>query len=160
MENSNNHNGGPIIVAFGDGNQVAYSITNTYQGNVNNGKNESARSSEKDTAKKKASPDQIMKALDLSKAYIWGNAAYTVAFCVVRDDYKNGENVSSFERLLNEKGIALPEGTLNAAISRNPWMKFDVDKWEENGAMERAIKLRDYFRQQMTLVEFSEREKA
>jgi hypothetical protein len=104
MENSNNHNGGPIIVAFGDGNQVAYSITNTYQGNVNNGKNESARSSEKDTAKKKASPDQIMKALDLSKAYIWGNAAYTVAFCVVRDDYKNGENVSSFERLLNEKG--------------------------------------------------------
>ncbi len=99
--------------------------------------------------KKTVEEGHIMKALMLSKAYIWGNAAYTVAFCVVRDDYKNGVNVSSFERMLNEQGIELPEGTLNAAISRNPWMRFHVDKWEENGAMERAIKMRDFFRQQM-----------
>lgn len=100
---------------------------------------------------KKVEPDQIMKALMLCKAYIWGNAAYTVAFCVIRDDYNNGESVSSFERMLNEQGIVLPEGTLNAAISRNPWMRYNVDKWEENGAMERAIKMRDYFRQQMLM---------
>lgn len=100
---------------------------------------------------KKVEPDQIMKALMLCKAYIWGNAAYTVAFCVIRDDYNNGESVSSFERMLNERGIVLPEGTLNAAISRNPWMRYNVDKWEENGAMERAIKMRDYFRQQMLM---------
>ena len=100
---------------------------------------------------KKAEPSQIMKALMLSKAYIWGNAAYTVAFCVIRDDYNNGESVSSFERMLNERGIELPQGTLNAAISRNPWMRYNVDKWEENGAMERAIKMRDYFRQQMLM---------
>lgn len=99
--------------------------------------------------KKTVEAGHIMKALMLSKAYIWGNAAYTVAFCVIRDDYKNGVNVSSFERMLNERGIDLPEGTLNAAISRNPWMRFHVDKWEENGAMERAIKMRDYFRLQM-----------
>jgi len=99
--------------------------------------------------KKTVEEGHIMKALMQSKAYIWGNAAYTVAFCVIRDDYKNGINVSSFERMLNERGIELPEGTLNAAISRNPWMRFHVDKWEENGAMERAIKMRDYFRQQI-----------
>lgn len=108
---------------------------------------------------KKVEPDQIMKALMLCKAYIWGNAAYTVAFCVIRDDYNNGESVSSFERMLNERGIVLPEGTLNAAISRNPWMRYNVDKWEENGAMERAIKMRDYFRQQMLMAGLPEKYK-
>lgn len=108
---------------------------------------------------KKAEPNQIMKALMLSKAYIWGNAAYTVAFCVIRDDYNNGESVSSFERMLNERGIELPEGTLNAAISRNPWMRYNVDKWEENGAMERAIKMRDYFRQQMLMAGLPDKDK-
>ena len=107
--------------------------------------------------KKSVEEGHIMKALMLSKAYIWGNAAYTVAFCVIRDDYKNGVNVSSFERMLNEQGIELPEGTLNAAISRNPWMRFHVDKWEENGAMERAIRMRDYFRQQMLKLGLSEK---
>jgi len=108
---------------------------------------------------KKVEPDQIMKALMLCKAYIWGNAAYTVAFCVIRDDYNNAESVSSFERMLNERGIVLPEGTLNAAISRNPWMRYNVDKWEENGAMERAIKMRDFFRQQMLMAGLPDKDK-
>ena len=108
---------------------------------------------------KKVEPDQIMKALMLCKAYIWGNAAYTVAFCVIRDDYNNAESVSSFERMLNERGIELPEGTLNAAISRNPWMRYNVDKWEENGAMERAIKMRDFFRQQMLMAGLPDKDK-
>lgn len=42
-----------MIVAFGDGNQVAYSITNNYQGNAYNGKNHNgARESRMPTAEK------------------------------------------------------------------------------------------------------------
>lgn len=52
MENSN-QNGGPMIVAFGDGNQVAYSITNNYQGNAYTGNNHNgARESRMPTAEK------------------------------------------------------------------------------------------------------------
>jgi hypothetical protein len=141
-------------------NYNVYEAPVTYNAPTTNTIEGEGKSNDSDATKKKASPDQIMKALDQSKAYIWGNAAYTVAFCVVRDDYDNGENASSFERLLNENGIALPEGTLNAAISRNPWMRYDVDKWDENGAMERAIKLRDFFRQQMIIAGLPERKKA
>jgi hypothetical protein len=39
-------------------------------------------------------------------------------------------------------------------------MRYDVDKWDENGAMERAIKLRDFFRQQMIIAGLPERKKA
>ena len=68
---------------------------------------------------------------------------------VCRDIYHMGDNASQFERLLNEKGILLPAGTINTAMSRNQWMKYHVDKWEENGASERALKLRDAFKEQV-----------
>ncbi len=53
---------------------------------------------------------------------------------------------SYFERVLSEHGIDLPEGTINAAISRNPFMRLHIDNWEGNGAMERVLKLRDEFK--------------
>ena len=92
---------------------------------------------------------QIIAALQQCGKYIWGNAAYSIAFCVCRDIYHMGDNASQFERLLNEKGILLPAGTINTAMSRNQWMKYHVDNWEENGASERALKLRDAFKEQV-----------
>lgn len=66
MENSN-QTGGPMIVAFGDGNQVAYSITNNYQGNAYNGKNHNgARESRMPTAEKMS--DVLTKCLTLCEA--------------------------------------------------------------------------------------------
>ena len=82
---------------------------------------------------------------------IWANSAYSIAFCVCRDDYMIENNATSFERLLAEGGIVLPEGTINNCLSRHPWMRYPVDKWEEKGAKGRALVLRNAFRQQMEL---------
>lgn len=101
------------------------------------------------------SGEQVVKALSLCKAYIWGNAAYSVIFCVCRDIYHMENNTSSFERMLNDCGIELPLGTINNAMSRNPWMKYHIDRWEENGVKERVLKLRDEFRTKIGALETS-----
>ena len=94
----------------------------------------------------------VKQALSKCGPYIWGNAAYTVAFCVCRDEYGWQDNASYFERQMEQQGIPLPQGTINATMSRNPYMKLKTDKWDKNGAMERVLKLRNEFRLQMARV--------
>ena len=101
------------------------------------------------TERREAGADIVKQALSKCGPYIWGNAAYTVAFCVCRDEYGWQDNASYFERLMEQMGISLPQGTINATMSRNPYMKLKTDKWDKNGAMERVLKLRDEFRLQM-----------
>lgn len=97
-------------------------------------------------------PYMVGRALKQCGTYIWGYAAYSVAFCVCRDDYEGWtDNAADFERKMREQGIDLPDGTVNSAMSRNPFMRYDTDKWDENGAMERVLKLRDEFRQQVAI---------
>ena len=93
--------------------------------------------------------DVLVKALQQCQEYIWGNAAYSIGFCVCRDIYHLENNATQYERILNERGIPLPPGTVNTTISRNPWMKYHVDKWECNGASERAMRLRDVLKERM-----------
>lgn len=95
------------------------------------------------TEVKQASPEVVSRALGKSGDYIWGNSAYAVAFCVCRDVFGWQDNASFFERQMVLQGIQFPSGTVNAAISRNPYMKMNVAKWDQNGAMERVLKLRD-----------------
>ena len=85
------------------------------------------------------SAEQLACALKECKPFIWGNAAYSIPFCVCRD----------LERMLAEAGIEIPDGTINTAMSRNPWMKLHIEKWGQQGAMERVLKLRDKFIQEM-----------
>ena len=91
---------------------------------------------------------QLVSALLKCGKYIWGNAAYSIAFCVCRDVYNMENNASQYERILCGHGVMLPAGTVNTTMSRNPWMKYHIDNWEENGASTRALKLRDAFREQ------------
>ena len=107
---------------------------------------------EQTEAKVEAGADTVKAALSKCGPYIWGNAAYTVAFCVCRDEYGWQDNASYFERQMELLGIPLPQGTINAAMSRNPYMKLKTDKWDKNGAMERVLRLRDEFRSQMAFV--------
>ena len=95
------------------------------------------------TEVKQASPEVVSRALGKSGDYIWGNSAYAVAFCVCRDVFGWQDNASFFERQMELQGILFPPGTVNAAINRNPYMKMNVAKWDQNGAMERVLKLRD-----------------
>lgn len=109
---------------------------------VKNGSDQYTSNSE---AGKKATPEMMVRALEQCKDFVWGNAAYSVAFCVCRDVYNMENNATNFERILTERGIAVPEGTINSAIFRNPWLKYHVDKWKEMGAPERALKLKEEF---------------
>ena len=59
--------------------------------------------------------------------------------------------MSQFERelanlsyLVNPKYLC-SEGTISNTLKANPYMKLPVDKWEANGAKERALILRDAF---------------
>jgi hypothetical protein len=97
--------------------------------------------------------DIVCKALNKCKSYIWGHSAYAVAFCVCRDLCGWQDNASYFERQMQQQGIVFPPGTINTTISRNPFMKLNVDKWDGNGVMERVIKLRDEFQQQVGFAE-------
>ena len=81
-------------------------------------------------------------------AYVWGNAAYAVVFCACRDVYGWQDNASFFERQLAVVGKEIPAGTVNAALSRNPYMRMPVDKWKGCGVMERVLVLKDKFCEQ------------
>ena len=76
----------------------------------------------------KLTEDLLGKAVGGVKEYIWGHAAYAVLFCVCRDEYGWQDNASYFERQLQLLEINIPPGTLNAAISRNPYMRQPLGK--------------------------------
>ena len=98
----------------------------------------------------KLTEDLLGKAVGGVKEYIWGHAAYAVLFCVCRDEYGWQDNASYFERQLSLLGINIPAGTLNAAISRNPYMRQPVSKWKALGVMERVMVLVERFRECVT----------
>ena len=104
--------------------------------------------------KKRVDTKLLAKVLNKCEAFIWGKSAYGIVFCVCRDLYNLENNASNFERLLAETGIEIPDGTINAAVNRNPWMKLNIEKWEQHCAMQRALKLRDEFKRQMDLQGF------
>ena len=83
----------------------------------------------------------------------------SIAFCVCRDAYHMGDNASQYERILNKRGIMVPAGTINTALSRNQWMKYPIESWEENGASERALKLRNAFKEQVEMLLIASRKK-
>lgn len=99
------------------------------------------------------SMDVVCSALNRCKPFLWGNAAYAVAFCVCRDLFGWQDNASLFERQMQQMGFDFPSGTINAAFSRTPYLKLHVSKWNENGAMQRALKFRDEFMSQMEFAE-------
>ena len=98
-------------------------------------------------------PQVVSSALSRCDGYLWGSAAYTVAFCVCRDSYEGWtDNATDFERKMRDQGIDLADGTINTALFHNPYMKFDISKWVDLGAMDRVIKLRDEFSQQVNII--------
>ena len=100
----------------------------------------------------KLTEDLLGKAVGGVKEYIWGHAAYAVLFCVCRDEYGWQDNASYFERQLQLLEINIPPGTLNAAISRNPYMRQPLGKWKALGVMDRVMVLVERFREQVALL--------
>ena len=68
--------------------------------------------------------------------YFWKPSAMAVIFCVCRDRYCYADNMSQFER-----DFQCQEGLLSSTFRNNPYMRLPVDKWKENGAKDRVLRL-------------------
>ena len=89
---------------------------------------------------------EVAQAVAKCKPFLWGNSALAVVFAVCRDEYGLGDNMSQFERQLQEQGVECPAGTIANALKNNPYMKKPVERWRTNGAQERAMVLVSEFR--------------
>jgi hypothetical protein len=85
----------------------------------------------------------VVKALKMCSAYIWGNAAYAVAFCVCRDLYGWQDNGRQFEIKMEEQGVDCPNGTIASTFYNNKYMKMHVDKWKNAKVPKRVMVLKD-----------------
>ena len=70
------------------------------------------------------------------REYLWKDSAMAVIFCVCRDRYCYADNMSQFER-----DFQCQEGLLSNTFRNNPYMRLPIDKWKENGAKERVLRL-------------------
>jgi len=98
------------------------------------------------------SKEQLNKAILDVQDIFWANSSYAVLFCVCRDCFGMPDNRSQFERMID----MLPNraqftrqctpGVISSTINDNPYMNLPIEKWQNNGAPERVIKLVDKFK--------------
>ena len=74
------------------------------------------------------------------RMYFWKPSAMAVIFCVCRDRYRYADNMSQFER-----DFQCPEGLLSNTFRNNPYMRLHIDKWKENGAKDRVLRLAEAY---------------
>ena len=89
----------------------------------------------------------LKKAVGKVKPFMWAASSYAVLYCVCRDKYGIPDNMSQFEReFSNSKtGYTCKEGVISSTFRTNSYMKLHIDRWEQNGAKERALILKNKF---------------
>jgi hypothetical protein len=89
----------------------------------------------------------LKKAVSKVKQYMWATSAYAVLFCVCRDKYGYPDNMSQFEREFSntKTGYCCKEGVISSTFRTNSYMKMHIDRWEQNGAKERVLILKNKF---------------
>ena len=91
--------------------------------------------------------EQLGRAVKQVERLMWGQSAYAVIYCTVRDllDYEG--SATTFEADINAVASRLalqypcPPNTISSAIYNNPYMKHHVDKWESRGVKPRSVAL-------------------
>ena len=102
------------------------------------------------------SDERLARAIMGCQVYFWGNSAYAVLFCLLRDEYGMADKMSQFEAKVEQlpyggkRSYTCPKGTLANAFSDNPIYKQPVGKWN-NKASTRIQKLLEEFRLQLEL---------
>lgn len=92
------------------------------------------------------SDEQLARAIEQSQAFFWGNSAYAVLFCLLRDEYGMADNMSMFEAKVEglayskARSYTCPKGTIINAFSNNPIYRQHIDKWKDKASI-RIIKL-------------------
>jgi hypothetical protein len=90
------------------------------------------------TKTEEGQPDvtMLLACVESVRQYFWKDSALAVIFCTCRDCYGYANNMSQFEREFH-----CQEGLLSNTFRNNPYMRLHVDKWEQNGAKQRVLRL-------------------
>ena len=84
-----------------------------------------------------------------TQQYFWGQASYAVLYCVMRDYFQYSGSMSQFEREVEnstydfERNYHCPAGTLKMAFKNNKYYNLPINRWKENGALDRTMTLVD-----------------
>ena len=111
---------------------------------------ESGRSKKKED-REMPSWDIVAKAIQNVQKLFWGNSSYAVLYCVFRDYYSYKGSRSQYEReigLLHFQVTPLyicTPGVVSSTFSDNRYMELHIDKWADNHAPERTMKLVEGF---------------
>ena len=101
--------------------------------------------------------DRLACAIENCQQYFWGNSAYAVLFCILRDDYKITSSKTAFEEMVEKlpykkrRSHTCPTGTIANAFVNNPVFNENVSEWDDFTPLPRIIKLRDELRNALKL---------
>lgn len=90
--------------------------------------------------------ERLARAIEGCQAYFWGNSAYAVLFCLLRDEYGMADNMSQFEAKIEQlpysarRSYTCSKGTIANAFNNNLIYKQPVGKWKDK-ASTRILKL-------------------
>ena len=92
------------------------------------------------------SPERLARAIEGVQSLFWAQSAWAVVYCVWRDHLRMGDNMSEFERMVEElpftkKVVECPAGTVRKAVMRNEFMNYPLHRWPEGRASKLAEKL-------------------
>ena len=116
--------------------------------NDNENQNETSYQNQNQNYKERVIDNKVLKkAVGKVKPFMWAASSYAVLYCVCRDKYGIPDNMSQFEReFSNSKtGYTCKEGVISSTFRTNSYMKLHIDRWERNGAKERALILKNKF---------------
>jgi hypothetical protein len=120
------------------------------------GSNVTQVAAKQEPEEKRLSDEQLAKAIEESQAFFWGNSAYAVLFCLLRDEYGIADNMSMFEAKVEklpyskERSFTCPKGTIVNAFSNNPIYRQHIDKWKDKANI-RILKLLEALKLQLEL---------
>lgn len=108
---------------------------------VNNGEVCYCKNNGEQTAGQQAAPvETLLKAVNDVRPMFWAKSSIAVIYCVCRDRFGYAGSMTQFEKDFGCSGHLLSD-----TFSDNDYMRYPVDKWRENGAKERAIKLAEQY---------------
>lgn len=90
--------------------------------------------------------EDLARAVEATQSFFWAQSAWAVVYCVWRDHLRMGDNMSEFERMVEElpftkKVVECPAGTVRKAVMRNEFMNYPLHRWPEGRASRLAEKL-------------------
>ena len=97
--------------------------------------------------KKRVTPEQLARAIEQCQKYFWGNSAYAVLFCLLRDEYDMPDNQTQFETMVEQlpyshpRDYTCPPGTISSAFSNTPLYRIHVSRWDTQKPLPRVLTL-------------------